>query len=46
MVTPALFVDDLSAENAAPEKWIVIKLGGVVAEGLKASKVNSLELSD
>ena len=46
MVTPTLFVDDLSAEMAAPVEWILDKVGqfvGIVAKGFKEGE---MELSE
>ena len=39
-MSPTVFVDDLAAESAGPDKWIKAELGGfvtIIVDGFKAS---------
>ena len=44
-VTPTIFVDDLAAESAGPDKWIKTELGGFIEIIVDGFKANRFELS-
>ena len=44
-VTPTVFVDDLAAESAGPDKWINTELGGFIEIIVDGFKANRFELS-
>ena len=44
-VTPTVFVDDLAAESAGPDKWIKTELGGFIEIIVDGFKANHFELS-